>query len=637
MTVILGEKQSSWGLSRWKGGGRASGACLRFVPPDDEGFALRGDRQRLVYKGRRRSHRFTILGDTAFEYNCILNREPESNVITLLMEGADRFDFFRQPDFVKDPFLKGSYAVYKKETFVGEGTGKLCHIHRPEIIDSRGRRCWGDLSVVGNRLCITIPEEWLSEAKYPVIVDPTIGTTTIGSQTPQNVGSGAKNPWLHYEFGVNRFVMTEKCQGLCTAHVYCYDQVISIGDVTPLIFGDENGKPHYRRTQNEETIDTLLVNPRNITIVYDPQWKTGTFKTIGEIREGEYAWFGCYGEAFWTKFDYGGTLYKNYPEVFVEQEEEEIYNEETGEWEWTEGIYYDLPDFPLNGKEKTQDCIFSWYFDFESLSKNYTRTLTQGVTLTDTRKPVGNYQRNATQTVRGTSTTKGLAGFYRGIVEAVKNTMNLKRFPTLIRRLVQQAGANDGLERLLSILRQTAQTAGAAEETRRITQAKRAIADTGKPGTDISRKQDFRRDITHGGNAETAALRNADYVKRFRETAGSTAHAGVVRDVVLRLIEAVAALYETQAGAGFKRGITDNAAIGSVMGGMVTFFRVLFGHAGSGDSTGSFISRMRVIQDTEAVYDKSQALICMFFVFSCFSRNDRYWAILASCFCTSLP
>jgi hypothetical protein len=139
--VSLGEKVPAWGLSRWAGAGLASPACLRFIPPDDEGFALRGDRRMLVYKGRRRSHRFTILGDTAFEYDCILNREPESNVITFLMEGAENFDFCQQPDFVQDPFLKGSYAVYKKETFVGEGTGKLCHIHRPEILDSRGRRC----------------------------------------------------------------------------------------------------------------------------------------------------------------------------------------------------------------------------------------------------------------------------------------------------------------------------------------------------------------------------------------------------------------------------------------------------------------------------------------------------------------
>jgi hypothetical protein len=33
------------------------------------------------------------------------------------------------------------------------------------------------------------------------------------------------------------------------------------------------------------------------------------------------------------------------------------------------------------------------------------------------------------------------------------------------------------------------------------------------------------------------------------------------------------------------------------MGGMIAFFRTLSGHAGSRDSTGSFIARMRVIQD----------------------------------------
>ncbi|MDR2741879.1 MAG: hypothetical protein LBB98_06950 [Treponema sp.] len=55
-------------------------------------------------------------------------------------------------DFLKDTLLAESYAVYEKETLIGEGTGKLCHIHRPEIIDAKGRRCWGDLSVVDDEL-----------------------------------------------------------------------------------------------------------------------------------------------------------------------------------------------------------------------------------------------------------------------------------------------------------------------------------------------------------------------------------------------------------------------------------------------------------------------------------------------------
>jgi hypothetical protein len=66
----------------------------------------------------------------------------------------------------------------------------------------------------------------------------------------------------------------------------------------------------------------------------------------------------------------------------------------------------------------------------------------------------------------------------------------------------------------------------------------------------------------------------------------------------------VVALYEMKAGAGFNRGITDTVKNSSVMGGMVMFFRTLFGHAGNGDSTGSFITCMRLIQDTETTSDE---------------------------------
>jgi hypothetical protein len=90
LTVTLGGKIPSWGLSRWGGN-----SGLGFIPPDDERFTLRGDKRRLLYKGRRRSHRFTILGDGAFEYDIVLLREPGSNVISLLMYGAECFDFFR--------------------------------------------------------------------------------------------------------------------------------------------------------------------------------------------------------------------------------------------------------------------------------------------------------------------------------------------------------------------------------------------------------------------------------------------------------------------------------------------------------------------------------------------------------------
>jgi hypothetical protein len=153
------------------------------------------------------------------------------------------------------------------------------------------------------------------------------------------------------------------------------------------------------------------------------------------------------------------------------------------------------------------------------------------------------------------------------------------------------------------MLRTPAQTAGAASGAQRITRAKRAITDTGKPGTAINRKQDFRRSIAHKGAAGTAILKKAGYAKRFQETAGSRDAAGFARNMALRLIEAVAGLYDLEAAAGFDRRVADKAGAGSVAGGMARFFRVVSGVGRSGDNAGRLVNRMRAIRDTEIAGD----------------------------------
>jgi hypothetical protein len=295
--VVLGKNTPSFGLHRYKQG-------LRFIPPDDEGFTLRGDKRRLLYKGRRRSHRFTILGDTSFEYDCILEREPESNVVSLLMHGAENFDFFLQPDFVKNPFLKGSYAVYKKNSLIGEGTGKLCHIHRPLIIDARGRRCWGTLAVAGNVLRITIPEKWLSEAKYPVIVDPVVGTTTVGSESWVENDVFSDCVCLYGDVSVNRFYAPETINGTCTAFAYVWDQ--NSDDIGyGLIYSDNGNKPLNKISQNEEEI--ALVHPRGKEV-----WVSGEFELKTAIPAGSYIWFGIMADYWAPFFDYGSLCYYTY-------------------------------------------------------------------------------------------------------------------------------------------------------------------------------------------------------------------------------------------------------------------------------------------------------------------------------------
>jgi len=381
LTVNLDKNIPEWSLSRWH-----EKNCLRFIPVDEEGFTLRGDKRQLLYKGRRRSHRFTILNDGAFEYDCILQKEPESNVITLRMEGAELYEFFKQPDFVPDDFLKGSYAVYKKETLIGEGTGKLCHIHRPLIIDSRGRKVWGELSIDGNTLNVIIPEWWLASAKYPVTVDPTIGTTTVGSQYRwvKEQGEDPETLYFEIEIPVNRFLISETINGQCTAFYYVNEDDYD-GGGKPVIYSKSNTRPQNKKSTNENFINFRVTsnNPKG--------WRSGTFNSNGSITNGSYIWFGLFSQYYWfPRFDYGSKCFFN----SFEYEDVNIPNIYPN-YQWS---YF--TDFKL-----------SMYFTYTS-AQNYVRTLTQGLNLSDSLKLSSEYKRTSSQTAQITD-TRNLKTDYR--------------------------------------------------------------------------------------------------------------------------------------------------------------------------------------------------------------------------------
>ena len=446
LTVVLGEKKPEFRLSRWDGN-----TGLRFAPPDDEGFSIRGDKQRLVYKGRRRSHRFTILGDNAFEYDCIFPREPESNVITLNMEGAENFDFFRQPDFVPDPFMKGSYAVYKKETLIGEGTGKLCHIHRPEIIDARGWRCWGDLSIVDNCLYITIPEKWLSEAAYPVVVDPTIGTTTVGSQTRyRNEDNDLVELFFEVSLGVNRFLLPQTFNGTATAFVYAYERDYW-GRCKPVLYADNNNVPSLRRSGNEGNFDIEVRNGKPAS------WRSTTFSTNTSITSGTNVWFGLFCDYFAPRFDFGQKCYWDY-------------------WDLSGGT--DIPSlYPAWSPNWFYDFKISMYFTYSS-AQNYTRVLTQGVRLTDSRRLIGNFKRTALETTRVNSGLSRLGTVYRECKDTVRNTEAINYLTSFFRMCVSVASNTVIINRLPVFIRLLLNTAGSEAGAGHITEFYRSNTDT---------------------------------------------------------------------------------------------------------------------------------------------------------------
>ena len=345
------------------------------------------------------------------------------------MEGAEHFDFFRQPDFLTDqegnlrpsgsvevPLLAGSYAVYKKETLLGEGTGKLCHIHRPEIIDARGRRCWGDLSVVGNELRITIPEWWLSEAVYPVIVDPTIGTTTVGSQTHWNNVENESVDQLFIEVAlmVNRFIIPETLNGNATAYVYAYDNDYW-GRCNPVIYSDNNNVPLTRLSANEGEIDIEVKSGK------PAGWRSAAFKANSSIAAGNNIWFGLFCDWFAPRFDYGTKCY----------------------WDFWDHLGNNIPNtYPVWSANWYYNFKVSMYFTYTS-AQNYIRTLTQGVTLTDSRKQTANYKRDLTQTAGANSLLARYKSFFLKLQETVNGFDSGNSSLFFLRSLRETAKNND--------------------------------------------------------------------------------------------------------------------------------------------------------------------------------------------------
>ena len=144
-------------------------------------------------------HKFTINEEGGVEFDVILKERPESNIFEFPIESKG-LKFYYQPELTqkekdegafRPENVVGSYAVYH-ESKQGDYTqlggknykaGKAFHIYRPKVEDAEGNKIWGKLNIDEKKgvLTITIDQEWLDKAVYPVRIDPTFGNTHCGA------------------------------------------------------------------------------------------------------------------------------------------------------------------------------------------------------------------------------------------------------------------------------------------------------------------------------------------------------------------------------------------------------------------------------------------------------------------------
>lgn len=149
--------------------------------------------------------------DGGLEMEWLLPKKPKNNVLKATIQSKD-LDFFYQAELTDEEVLRslprelpegktldeikaemrpanviGSYAVYHKtnrNNRIGGKeykTGKVCHIYRPKAIDARGKETWCKLLIENGEVSVTVPEDFLRTAKYPVLVDPTFGYSSVGA------------------------------------------------------------------------------------------------------------------------------------------------------------------------------------------------------------------------------------------------------------------------------------------------------------------------------------------------------------------------------------------------------------------------------------------------------------------------
>ncbi|MGQ9624290.1 MAG: hypothetical protein ACUVT9_02850 [Candidatus Bathycorpusculaceae bacterium] len=155
------------------------------------------------------------------EFEIILKTKPPVNTFTLPFQSQNLLFYFQPPltqrfkpedcIVLSETFARlkdgreirrpinvvGSYAVYHatrtnihySQTDAEKyKVGKAFHIYRPMAKDNVGNNVWCDLNIdeAEGVLTITVPQEFLDKAVYPIVVDPTFGYTTKGGTDYHN-------------------------------------------------------------------------------------------------------------------------------------------------------------------------------------------------------------------------------------------------------------------------------------------------------------------------------------------------------------------------------------------------------------------------------------------------------------------
>lgn len=204
-------------------------------------------------------HVFKINEEGGVEFDIVLKEKLKSNILEFTIE-TKGLKFYYQPplhlehptwadedgDGKADTFrpenVVGSYAVYH-ELKQGDCSqvngknykaGKAFHIYRPKIKDAEGKEIWGDLNIDVKKgtLTVTIDQDWLDNAAYPVKIDPNFGYEMHGvSNSGYNSDIICGSRFTIGESGIaNSIIFWKEYAGIAKCGIYKYSDNSFIGE-----------------------------------------------------------------------------------------------------------------------------------------------------------------------------------------------------------------------------------------------------------------------------------------------------------------------------------------------------------------------------------------------------------------------
>lgn len=155
-----------------------------------------------VHAKRNDANWFLQPQQEGFEFEVVLSKKPSSNEIQLTCSVPKNVTAYYQAELsyeqmikeglIRPPNIQKSLAIYHTEKKGSDyKTGKIAHIDRPIAHDATGHSVFcdfkdlvgmedGQIIDLSQGLTISVPQEFIDTAVYPITIDPTFGYTTAG-------------------------------------------------------------------------------------------------------------------------------------------------------------------------------------------------------------------------------------------------------------------------------------------------------------------------------------------------------------------------------------------------------------------------------------------------------------------------